>query len=129
MATATLTSPLLGFVVIVMLGHSYPPELDPPLYARVGVSSFFLAAIGLAQFFVLRRWFLHAGLWIPTVTAAWLIAFLMLDALKYGQPWPSFSSLPAFLHLGSVGAFLGAIQGTITGALIASLESRPLSGA
>jgi len=124
-----LTSPLLGYAFLVMLGHSYPQELDPPLYARVIAASVLLAIIGLAQFFVLRRWFINTGLWIPTTTIAWLIAFLLLDALKYAQPSQFFSILPAFLQLAGIGAFFGAVQGTITGVFIASLQSRPVSGA
>jgi hypothetical protein len=134
LAPATLTSPVLGLVVLSMLGRSYPPELDPPLYARVAVSSLLLALIGLSEFFVLRRWFLHAGLWIPTVTIAWLIAFLLLQAVQAALPEttyasPSYSTSSAVLQLGLIGAFLGAIQATITGALIAYLEPRQIPGA
>ena len=126
---STLSSPFVGFLVIVMLLHSYPTDLDPPLYARIAVSSLILLATGLAQFLVLRRWFLHTGLWIPTSAIAWLIAYLLLDSLKYLQSWPATTGLPAFFQLAFFGAFLGAVQGSITGALIAYLEPRPPPGA
>ena len=134
LAPTTLTSPLMGLVVLSMLGRSYPPELDPPLYARVAASSVLLALIGLSEFFVLRRWFFHSGLWIPTVTIAWLIAFLLLQALQAASPAttyasPSHSTASAVLQLGLTGAFLGATQAAITGALIAYLVPRQLPGA
>ena len=133
-APSILTSPVLGAVVIVMMVKSYPPELDPPLYARVAVSGVLLAFVALTQYLVLRRWFLHAGLWIPTATIAWLIAFLLLQALQAALPAttyasPSYSTASAVLQLGLIGAFLGATQATITGVLIAYLEPRQLPGA
>ena len=71
-----------------------PPELNPPLDARVVASSLPLLLIGICQYFVLRRWFFHAGLWIPTAAIAWLIAFLMLEALRYVRPGTLSSTLP-----------------------------------
>jgi len=126
---STLTSPFVGFLVIVMLAHAYPPELDPPLYARVGGSALILIATGTAQFLILRRWFFRAGLWIPTSAIACLIAYLLLDALQYLQAWPVAPRLPALFQLGLLGAFLGAVQGSISGALIAYLQPRSLPGA
>ena len=125
-APAILTSPCLGLATLAMV---YPPQFAPPLEARIAQSSILLALMALSQYFVLRKWFFRAGVWIPTATIAWLFAFIVVDRLMHGQRPPFLPDLPGFAVLALLGAFVGGVYGIITGAVLASLKSRPPSGA
>ena len=112
-----------------LLGRDGGTQPAPALLAVMagGLGAVMGALLGAVQSFVLRRHVAHAWRWVGVSALAWAPAMVVIfvGATAPDETW---RDLAVILLAAITGVVAGGVLGIVSGPLISTLDSRPVSG-